>query len=214
MQCITLEERTDDPTAPGSTAAGVLSREYADDVALFRRFLMERPSRCGPVAYLNERHLFLSTAASHVVVETTRDVMWAVARAAICKRSEEQCLTVIDGRYLGVRAAPIIERGRVVGAEVRFFPTDSFEQPSPLSVGWSRLTEAEREIAEHVASGLSNREIAARTYRSRHTVDYHLRHVYQKLGISSRVDLTRLIVQRQRGVAGDVLHRRPAADRT
>ena len=34
-----------------------------------------------------------------------------------------------------------------------------------------------------------------------HTIDAHLRHIYRKLGITSRVDLTRLVTQRQMSTA-------------
>jgi DNA-binding CsgD family transcriptional regulator len=43
-----------------------------------------------------------------------------------------------------------------------------------------------------VARGFTNREAAARLFLSWHTVDTHLRHIYAKLGISSRVQLARL----------------------
>jgi predicted ATPase/DNA-binding CsgD family transcriptional regulator len=52
------------------------------------------------------------------------------------------------------------------------------------------LTSREREIASLVASGLSNREIADRLFISRRTVDAHVNHIYAKLRISSRVQLT------------------------
>jgi predicted ATPase/DNA-binding NarL/FixJ family response regulator len=52
------------------------------------------------------------------------------------------------------------------------------------------LTPREREIAILVASGLSNREIAARLFISKRTVDAHVEHIFAKLEISSRVKLT------------------------
>ena len=55
------------------------------------------------------------------------------------------------------------------------------------------LTRREREIAELVASGLSNREIAARLFISKRTVDAHVEHIFGKLEISSRVQLTVLL---------------------
>ena len=55
------------------------------------------------------------------------------------------------------------------------------------------LTRREREIAELVASGLSNREIATRLFISKRTVDAHVEHIFGKLEISSRVQLTVLL---------------------
>jgi predicted ATPase/DNA-binding NarL/FixJ family response regulator len=55
------------------------------------------------------------------------------------------------------------------------------------------LTRREREIAELVASGLSNREVATRLFISKRTVDAHVEHIFSKLEISSRVQLTVLL---------------------
>lgn len=64
-------------------------------------------------------------------------------------------------------------------------------------LGWESLTEAEERVASLVVEGLSNADVADRLYISPHTVDSHLRQVYQKLDIHSRVELTRLAVGRK-----------------
>ncbi|HWH94735.1 MAG TPA: helix-turn-helix transcriptional regulator, partial [Baekduia sp.] len=53
------------------------------------------------------------------------------------------------------------------------------------------LTAREREIAELVATGRTNREIAEQLVLSARTVEAHLRNIYCKLGVRSRVELTR-----------------------
>ena len=53
----------------------------------------------------------------------------------------------------------------------------------------SQLTPQELLIARYVVEGLSNKEVAARMFLSRRTVDYHLRNLYAKLGINSRMQL-------------------------
>jgi DNA-binding CsgD family transcriptional regulator len=55
---------------------------------------------------------------------------------------------------------------------------------------WRSLTDAELRIAELVAGGLTNRNIAEYLNLSPHTIDAHLKHMYLKLDIHSRVELT------------------------
>jgi DNA-binding CsgD family transcriptional regulator len=62
----------------------------------------------------------------------------------------------------------------------------------PETEGWGALTASELSVARLVAEGLTNREVAERLFVSPHTVNSHLRHVFAKLGINSRVELARL----------------------
>jgi DNA-binding NarL/FixJ family response regulator len=55
------------------------------------------------------------------------------------------------------------------------------------------LTPQEREIALLVAEGATNREVAAQLFLSVRTVEYHLHKIYTRLGITSRVALTRAL---------------------
>jgi DNA-binding NarL/FixJ family response regulator len=53
------------------------------------------------------------------------------------------------------------------------------------------LSEREGEILRLVADGLSNREIAEQLFLSRYTVESHVKRVYRKLAVSSRVGAVR-----------------------
>jgi DNA-binding CsgD family transcriptional regulator len=55
------------------------------------------------------------------------------------------------------------------------------------------VTAQQLQIAHCVAHGATNREVAAQLFLSPRTVDHHLRNIYTKLGIRSRVDLVRLL---------------------
>ncbi|HEX6518542.1 MAG TPA: AAA family ATPase [Streptosporangiaceae bacterium] len=61
---------------------------------------------------------------------------------------------------------------------------------------WPELTESEYAVVTLVARGATNREVAEKLYLSPHTVNSHLRHVFTRLGIRSRVELARLAAQR------------------
>ncbi|PRX63784.1 regulatory LuxR family protein [Nonomuraea fuscirosea] len=65
----------------------------------------------------------------------------------------------------------------------------------PVS-GWNSLTHTEQAIAELVAQGLNNKQVAGRMYLSPHTVAHHLRQAFRKLSIASRVELTRIVIER------------------
>lgn len=67
--------------------------------------------------------------------------------------------------------------------------TYSEEVGSQHATCWSTLSDIERRIAYLVSVGLTNRLIAKQVYLSAHTVNYHLRKVYRKLGINTRVEL-------------------------
>jgi DNA-binding CsgD family transcriptional regulator len=55
-----------------------------------------------------------------------------------------------------------------------------------------QLTPQERQVSALVRQGLSNRDVAAQLFVSPRTVDFHLRNVFSKLGVTSRAELTAL----------------------
>lgn len=78
---------------------------------------------------------------------------------------------------------------RQTRAELRALGTTD-RGPEPPST--SELTAQQQQIARLVAEGATNREVAAHMFISPRTVEHHLRGIFRKLNIRSRVDLARL----------------------
>jgi DNA-binding NarL/FixJ family response regulator len=70
-------------------------------------------------------------------------------------------------------------------------------RPDPATEHWPELTASELAVVRLVSRGATDREVAQRLYISAHTVNSHLRHVFAKLGIRSRVELARRAGERQ-----------------
>ena len=88
-------------------------------------------------------------------------------------------------------------RAKLRAAGVRMRHWKRADRPA---FGWDSLTETEGRIVDLVAEGLSNRQVASRVFLSAHTVAFHLRHIFWKLDVTSRVQLARLAAER--GVPG------------
>jgi DNA-binding CsgD family transcriptional regulator len=82
-------------------------------------------------------------------------------------------------------------RGRLreLGVRRRVVPRERAE------IGWEALTDSELAVARRVAQGLTNREVAEQLFVSPHTVSSHLRSVFAKLGINSRLTLARIAAE-------------------
>jgi DNA-binding NarL/FixJ family response regulator len=91
---------------------------------------------------------------------------WGAARARNEARREL--------RRLGARAEP---RGPAAAAES----------------GLESLSRREREVADLVTARKTNKEIATDLFLSEKTVESHLRNIFAKLGVSSRVEVARAV---------------------
>ncbi|MEV0700191.1 LuxR C-terminal-related transcriptional regulator [Saccharopolyspora sp. NPDC050389] len=76
------------------------------------------------------------------------------------------------------------------GAELRAAGAGA---PRTAPARGGELTPQQSEICRLVADGATNREIAQRLYISHRTVDHHLRNIFAKLGVRSRVELAKLV---------------------
>jgi DNA-binding NarL/FixJ family response regulator len=70
--------------------------------------------------------------------------------------------------------------------------------------GLAALSPRERDVADHVAAGKTNREIAATLFLSEKTVENHLSRIYNKLDVHSRAALAAIAARE--GAGPDVAH--------
>jgi DNA-binding CsgD family transcriptional regulator len=158
----------------------------------------------------------IAAAAAHtrgLLSQSGPDLEQAAAILATCPRplalaaalEDLGCARLADGDHSGAAdafdrvlricveagaerdAARARKRLRELGIRRRVLPLD---RPK---LGWESLTDAELQVARLAAAGYTNRGIADRLFVSPHTVNTHLRHVFDKLDIRSRVDLTRVV---------------------
>ncbi|NMN98372.1 ATP-binding protein [Antrihabitans stalactiti] len=61
----------------------------------------------------------------------------------------------------------------------------------------SVLTAREREVANLVAQGMSNKDVAAKLVISRRTVDVHVEHIFAKFGFNSRTQIATWVAQQR-----------------
>ncbi len=64
--------------------------------------------------------------------------------------------------------------------------------PRPTATRGDPLTPQEAEVAHLVATGRTNREVAAALFITTKTVEFHVGHIYRKLGVRSRTQLVLL----------------------
>ena len=79
----------------------------------------------------------------------------------------------------------VIAVGEVTG---RLLPVRALAEPAPAP-GNNPLSRREVEVAILIAQGLTSKEVGRKLFIERGTVDTHVQHIYNKLGIDSRPQL-------------------------
>jgi two-component system nitrate/nitrite response regulator NarL len=142
--------------------------------------------------------VLLDTLERNLVVEAFR----CGARGVFCRSGSFQALC---------KCILCVHEGQVwaSSAELRFV-LEALVDPLPIetrSLPNSRpLSKREEEIAHMVAEGFSNRQISERLVLSEHTIKNYLFRVFEKLGVSTRVELTLYALKR-----GKIPRTRPPA---
>jgi DNA-binding CsgD family transcriptional regulator len=159
----------------------------------------------GVAAKLSSAYLALLTGAGQVVWmcdDAAADLglrTWQTGKASIIPMAHPQ--VVEWGNVIGeanTTGAPSLSRGGLtvqrLGADndqrALFLVIDGARHlPDAPSPAWNALTRREREIAERLATGHSVANLAAGLGISPGTIRNHIKHIYRKLGVSSRVEL-------------------------
>jgi DNA-binding CsgD family transcriptional regulator len=90
-----------------------------------------------------------------------------------------------------------LELFELLGA--RLWAAQAREQLGRIGAGRAEgdLTATQREVAELVAEGLTNRQVADRLFMSPHTVEAHLTTIYRTLGIGSRLEISAALARKR-----------------
>ena len=163
------------------------------DRVLMKRFLRERSGGKHPMLVANGRVLIANTAAERLVKPKDEPRLRVHAEEVMAGASGAVIdIVLASGRGVAVRCEPILDCSVAVGVVMHL--EDGAGRANRPALGLAGLTDTERAIADLVAQGLTNRQIAQRVFVSRHTVDFHLRSIYRKVDVTSRIDLARQIV--------------------
>jgi DNA-binding CsgD family transcriptional regulator len=179
-------------------AAHDIEERLLDDAAIAERvmmsqFLRKRRGWKHPMLFVNERLVLTNTAAEGLVKPEDEPLLRHEAAHIIAGAPVGVVEVVLtDGTPLALRCEPILDGGAAIG--VAMHVVVAADRPDRPLLGIASLTDSERSVAQLVAQGLTNRQIAERVFVSRHTVDFHLRSIFRKVGVASRVDLTRHVI--------------------
>jgi DNA-binding NarL/FixJ family response regulator len=167
-------------------------------------------SGAGPLAYFGPVELWLGVGAAHLgllddaVVDLEHAVKATAANGAVGFHVEARYELA---RVLACRTRPAdVARARALSTEAAAdaqalgmtpFAAKARHLAAELDSRQSiLLTPREREVAELLAQGLTNREIADRLYLSERTAQNHVQHILEKLGVHSKLEAAAQAVER------------------
>lgn len=138
---------------------------------------------------LQAAHGLAATNRAGLAASAFEDAADALARTGNRAQAADAYATALE-MFASAGAATDIDR--ITRNRNQIALTRTARPGARPTTGWASLTPSEVMIARHVASGLRNRDIAEQLVISRHTVESHLKHIFTKLDVQSRVELALL----------------------
>jgi DNA-binding CsgD family transcriptional regulator len=157
-------------------------------------FRRHRRHTRGPLVLVSEETLLMNAVAAGTFTDGDRPLLWDAVRQSVGSDAAESfAFTTRDDTSVMGSVKPVYEDGAMIAAVVQFHASgEPAARVARPSFGWDSLTPSEHALIRLIVDGLTNRQAAARLYVSHHTIDSHLRHIFRKLGITSRVQLARI----------------------
>jgi DNA-binding NarL/FixJ family response regulator len=183
--------------------------EQTPDVAVISASLEGDP-RCGfklaenlGAAHPSTRVVMLfDTPDRDSVVEAFR----AGCQGVFCRKTSVKLL---------IKCITCVHAGQIWGnSEELRYVLDALREPRPLrvvnSAGVALLTDREMAVVQCVAEGLTNREAAEQLSLSEHTVKNYMFRIFDKLGVSSRVELILHVANQMQSMVSSAASKRLA----
>lgn len=185
VECATTREEIVEALGAREVDVALVSADLADGALAGFHILSELRS-----AYPRTRLILLLKSGSEELVV---DAFRSGAKGVFCKSEPIQHLR---------KSIQAVYKGQVwANSRQLHLILEALVSAAPLRVRNAQktalLAKREDEVANLVAAGLSNREAAEKLGLSEHTVSNYLFRIYEKLGISSRVELVLYIIKQR-----------------
>ena len=144
-----------------------------------------------------QRALASAAAADEVGIPVEAALSRSLAGRALAKTGEpDRAAAELDAAAAALHACGASRYRDAAELELRRLGRHVHRRSGPgeaRGVGVASLTQRERQVADLVVARYTNPEIAAALFLSPKTVETHLRHIFHKLNVTSRVEVARTV---------------------